>query len=313
VLRPDVPRLHSDRQAHAFVKVNAKGGESIVVSDASNNVVDIFDAAGEQTAQLTGFSQPQGLGLDKQGNLYVADTSNGRIQVYAPGFTSAPKTIDDPGQSPASVAIDRQGNLAVANILTASGASGSVSFFDNAGSLLTTLSNPSFAKVIFDAFDRNGNLYIDGTNASGGFVAGEIVGGVKGTAITVLTTGNTVGYPGGIAISKSGNIAICDQKNVEIFTYAPPVKGSLGSPTATTTLTGAGDPISIAFTRSNKGIWVADAASSGALQSGPVPNKVLVSSADKYSYTAGGNSKKAIFFSHGSEPNGIVISPATHR
>jgi hypothetical protein len=305
VLRPGVPQLHSNVPAPAFVsKPDVKGREAIIVSDAANNVVDIFNAKGAQTAQLTGFSQPQGLALDNEGNLYVADTSNSRIQVYAAGFNGSPTTISDSGEAPVGVAIDRNDNLAVTNIITTSDGPGSVSFFNKSGTLLTTLSDTNFAKVIFDAFDRKGNLYLDGTNASGGFVAGEIVGGVNGKAITILTTGNTFGYPGGIAFSSTGTIAIDDQENVAIYTYNAPVKGSLGAPIATTPLTGAGDPIGITFTQTDKGIWVADPARGGA------PNKVLVPSADKYQYPAGGGSTKDILFSHGSQPTGIVVSQA---
>jgi hypothetical protein len=311
VLRPGVPQLHSNRPPTAFVsnEINAKGGASIIVSDASDNVVDIFNSAGKQTAQLTGFSEPQGLALDTAGNLYVADTNNSRIQVYAAGFKGTPTTINDPGESPASVAIDSKGNLGVTNILTTSDGAGSVSFFSNGGTLLTTLSNANFAKVLFDAFDRKGNLYIDGTNASGAFVAGEVVGGVSGKAITLLATGNAVGFPGGVAVSSKGKIALDDQENVAIYTYNAPVKGSLGMPIATTPLTGAGDPISFAITRTNKNIWVADAARAGLTASSPGPDKVLVSSADKYRYTKGGASRKDILFSHGSQPDGIVVSP----
>ncbi|MFY9886585.1 MAG: hypothetical protein WAK15_17605, partial [Candidatus Cybelea sp.] len=91
--------------------------------------------------------------------------------------------------------------------------------------------------------------------------------------------------------------------------YNAPVKGSLGMPIATTPLTGAGDPISFAFTRTNKHIWVADAARglSAPSVSGE-PNKVLVSSADKYRYSKGGATSKDIFFKHGAQPDGIVLT-----
>jgi hypothetical protein len=92
-----------------------------------------------------------------------------------------------------------------------------------------------------------------------------------------------------------------DQQNVTIFTYNAPVKGSLGMPIATTPLTGAGDPISFAFTRTNEHIWVADAARPG-------EPKVLVSSADKYRYSEGGASRKDILLKHGAQPNGIVLT-----
>jgi hypothetical protein len=313
VLRPGVAQLHSNLPAAAFVsnEIDAKGGAAIIVSDASDNVVDIFNAARKETAQLTGFSEPQGLALDTAGNLYVADTKNSRIQVYAAGFKGTPTTINDPGESPASVAIDGKGNLGVTNILTTSSGSGSVSFFNKGGTLLTTLSNPNFYKVIFDAFDDKGNLYIDGTNASGAFVAGEVVGGVTGTAISILTTGNSVGYPGGIAISSKGKIALDDQENLAIFTYNAPVQGSLGMPILTTPLTGAGDPISFAFTRTDKNIWVADAAGGGSTASAPVkPDRVLVSSADKYRYSKAGALRKDILFGHGAQPDGIVLTGA---
>ena len=310
VLRPGVPEVHSNLPATAFVsnEINAKGGASIIVSDATDDAVDIFNAAGKQTAQLTGFSQPQGLALDIAGDLYVADTGNSRIQVYAAGFKGTPTTINDPGQSPVSVTIDSKGNLGVANILTTGSGPGSVSFFNKGGTLLTTLSNANFAKVLFDAFDDKGNLYIDGTNASGAFVAGEVVGGVSGNAITILATGNSVGFPGGIAISSRHKIAVDDQENLTIFTYNAPVNGSLGMPIATTPLTGAGDPISFAFTRTNKHIWLADAARPVSAASAPGPPKVLVSSADKYRYSKGGASTKDILFKHGAEPNGIVLT-----
>jgi NHL repeat len=304
VLRPDVPQLHSNVSPTAFVsnEPNVKGQESIIVSDASNNVVDIFNASGKQAAQLTGFSQPQGLALDNEGNLYVADTNNSRIQVYAAGFNGTPTTINDPGEAPVGIAIDRNDNLAVTNIITTSDGPGSVSFFNKGGTLLMTLSSANFAKVLFDAFDRKGNLYIDGVNAAGAFVAGEVVGGVNGKSITVLATGNTFGYPGGIAISSMGKIVIDDQENRAIYTYNAPVKGSFGTPTATTPLTGSGDPISFTFARTNKSIWVADPAGGGPA------NKVLVPSADKYQYSVGGASTRAIFFSHGSQPTGVVLS-----
>jgi hypothetical protein len=313
VLRPDVPQLHFKQSATSFVTRNThvKGRESIIVSDSSNNVVDIFSASGKQTAQLTGFSQPQGLALDKTGNLYVADTNNSRIQVYASGFTTSPTTINDPGEAPVAIAIDNKGNLAVTNIITTSDGPGSVSFFNKGGSLLSTISNADFAKVLFDAFDRKGNLYIDGTNASGAFVAGEIAGGVNGKAITILTTGNTIGYPGGIEVSMKGDIAIDDQENRAIFTYNAPAQGSFGMPTATTTLTGAGDPINFVFVRSNKAIWVSDPAGAGASPASGPPPKALVSSADKYPYPAGGGSTRDILFSHGSQPTGVVVTQGT--
>src|ERR1700722_6777490 len=75
---------HPPGKVHPFVnhKFFATGVPSTVaISDDGNNTVDIFDESGTMQAQLTGFSEPQGLASDRQGNLYIADTENAPIPV----------------------------------------------------------------------------------------------------------------------------------------------------------------------------------------------------------------------------------------
>ncbi len=101
VTRPDV--VSPGRiVVHPFVDVAAiqATATKIFVSDAANNVVNIYNTKGKQLGQLTGFSQPQGLASDAKGNLYVADTNNSQILVYAPPYKKAPKKLADPGYFP---------------------------------------------------------------------------------------------------------------------------------------------------------------------------------------------------------------------
>jgi len=59
------------------------------------------------------FDNPHGLAVDSAGNIYVADTGNGRIERFSPNgiFVTSIATLD-----PNGVAIDRAGNIYVAEI-----------------------------------------------------------------------------------------------------------------------------------------------------------------------------------------------------
>jgi sugar lactone lactonase YvrE len=57
------------------------GNKRIVVYDADGNFITQFGSEGMAAGQ---FDEPVGLAFDSQGNLYIADTWNQRVQVYAP-------------------------------------------------------------------------------------------------------------------------------------------------------------------------------------------------------------------------------------
>ena len=149
--------------------------------------------------------------------------------------------------------------------------------------------------MYFCAFDADGNLYVDGENSSGQVVIGEIANATNGGKKfkTLKYTGTTIGFPGGIAVTTHDKIAILDQESSTIYTFNQPVKGSLGNPIATTVLTGSSDPVTFAFTKSNKDLWGADAGNPGIAE---------------FAYPAGGNPIKS--FSEGGEPIGVALVPA---
>jgi DNA-binding beta-propeller fold protein YncE len=63
------------------VYVADTGNKRIVVTDDSGTFLYQFGYAGGEAGA---FNEPTGVALDAQGNLYVADTWNGRVQVFAP-------------------------------------------------------------------------------------------------------------------------------------------------------------------------------------------------------------------------------------
>jgi DNA-binding beta-propeller fold protein YncE len=66
------------------------------------------------------FSYPRGITIDKNGNLYVADTNNHRIQKFSSDCTFVAKwgsqgSADGQFSSPRGITIDKNGNLYVAD------------------------------------------------------------------------------------------------------------------------------------------------------------------------------------------------------
>ncbi|MGB6677392.1 MAG: hypothetical protein WBE44_11925 [Terriglobales bacterium] len=296
--RPDVV-APGHIYVHQFVDVKGikEATTKIFVSDAANNVVDIYNTAGKQLAQLTGFSEPQGLATDSKGNLYVADTANSRIQVYAPPYTKTPKSYADSGQYPAGVSVTIVGKVTyvgVTNIISTSGGPGSVTIYKN-GKAGAAISNSNFGRVYFDSFDASGNLYIDGENSSGAVVVGEIAKATTtGKKIAVLKTKNSIEFPGGIEVTTKGLIAIDDQDAATVYSYKAPVKGSLGNPAHTTPVTGSSDAVTFAFTSTNADLWTADAGNEDSAE---------------FAYPKGGSALHSIPVT-GGEPIGVAIVPA---
>jgi sugar lactone lactonase YvrE len=67
------------------------GNKRIAIYDADGNFLSQFGDAGTNPGQ---FDEPVGIAIDTQGNLYVADTWNQRIQVFVPnadksGYTAS--------------------------------------------------------------------------------------------------------------------------------------------------------------------------------------------------------------------------------
>jgi hypothetical protein len=307
VLNTSVARNGAARISHpllpSFASPDAAATAAVVVSDAANAVVVAYTRAGTQIAQISGFSEPQGITGDNAGNVYIANTGGSNILVYKNDYKTLLSTLNDPGQFPVGVSVNSaDGVVGVTNIIDVNGGPGSVSFYaKGATSPCATVSNSTFGRVYFDAFDGKGNLYIDGQDANGNFAAGVVTGECKAKTITNLTVSNTIVFPGGVQVGPLGNIQIDDQTGESgpvVYTYAPPTKGSLGSPTQTTTLSGAGDPVSISLLKSTKAVWTADA---------------LNLDAASFAYPAGGSVIKTIGAGTLGQPIGVLVTPLVQQ
>ena len=305
VLPPNVARIsHSPVATASFMDPDAAGKPLIFVSDAADGVVDIYNQAGKNqksVGQITGLKEPQGITTDKQGDLYVADTNSSEVLVYAPPYTGKPMlTITDTREFPADVAVSSAGVVAVTNICSAPAcqlSTGSVAIYaKGATKKCATVSDSAFnfAQVMFAAFDKRGDLYIDGLNSGYQTSFGLVIGGCEATNITSITPVYTVGFPGGIQIDKAGRIGFADPVRQQIATFDPPVNDTFGAPASTTPLTGAISPLGFALLASGTSLYVADSGGSGL--------------AEEYRYTAGGSPINTI--AAGGQPIGVAVTPS---
>jgi hypothetical protein len=251
------------RHAAPFVDVAgvmAPHGNHTFVTDAGTATVTIWGANGQLNGILfDGIAAvPAGLTTDTAQNLYVANTGLSNVIVYGKPYTSIKRTLNDAAEDTEDVAVDKSGVVGVTNYLTTSLMPGSVSLYaKNATSACKVLQDPKWVYFYNDAFDASGNLFIDGQDATGSTLVGEVSGGCKATAITTLSVGNTISLPGGVQVSH-GSILIGDVAQVAIYTYAPPIGSTLGAPIATTILAGAGDPVTFAIEENGKHVRTAD-------------------------------------------------------
>jgi hypothetical protein len=263
----------------------AKQPTKIAVS-VGGNVVNIYDRAGNQLAQLTGFNGATGLASDTTGDLYVTDSGNERVQIYGPGFQGPPITLSTPGYYPFAVASFENGKIVAACNQKSDLSGTNVEFFTN-GQLTNTISNPNVPFIYNCAFDAVGNLYTAMVGPKFLARVGEIVGGAQGNTLSFLTTSNKLYTPGGIQVTTDGHIAVGDSSGCAeicyeynaVYTYSPPVGGSLGSPISKTVLKGAAYPESFAFTRNMASLYTAD---------------TYNGEAEEYAYPAGGKPRSTI-------------------
>lgn len=186
--------------------VAVDGAGNLYIADTDNGRVRKVNPAGIISSAITGLRDPYGVASDAVGNLFITDSSNDRILKVSPGGVVT--TIAGTLYSPSGVAVDRAGNLYIAD-----SHSHRVRKVEPNG--FTTIVAGS-GDPIFDPIE--GYYFVGGYTGDGG-----------------PATSAQLNFPWGVAVNAAGNIYIADSLNNRIRKVTaktaghPPATLSLGA------------------------------------------------------------------------------------
>lgn len=255
------------------------------ISDFNNNTVTVYGRNGQTVGQIgANILNPQGLFVDNNENLWVANTGDSNILVYPRGSTSPSNTLSDSIGFPVDVTVCPNGTVYVSNIFNFSTGTGDIQVYASGSTNPTgSLQAPGELENFFLTCDANGNVFSTILNGSG-FPAVVAYAGGNQSGYSQLPI--SLNFPGGIKPNNAGNLLIDDQSGANITEYT-----EAGSPTGNSIHTTSGDIVDIGVTRNSLVVGGADA--------------LLVSG---FSWTFPGGVQRQTY-PGGSEPIGFAFDP----
>ncbi|HEV3195549.1 MAG TPA: hypothetical protein VGZ06_05380 [Candidatus Cybelea sp.] len=290
----NAPVAQNSSLARSWMLPEAKSKDLLYVANVYTITVYSYPQ-GKLVGTLKDFYKPYGECVDKSGDVYVTDSSFGKIYEYAHGSTKPIHTLNDPSYVPYGCAVDpTTGDLAVANYSDDSAREGNVMIYHKAKGFPKSYIGYGFYYYYYLGYDPKGNLYVDGLFGSygDGFEFGELRKG--GSQINPILLPQTIRAPGGIQWDGQ-YLALGDNAGAAIYQFS--FSASKATLEGTTPLTGAGNVGQFGIAGSSV----------------VTPNQFFSSSGVLvFPYPGGGAATKTI--THGVfYPFSAVVSPASGR
>jgi hypothetical protein len=243
---PQTAMNSAHRAGTSWILPAAKNEDLLYISDLDAQGVFIYTYGhGYQlVGELTGFFNPEGLCVDKAGDVYVTnDTSEGVHQIteYPHGGTSQIRTLNDPDGRVNGCSVDpKSGDLAVANEWGPTDQIGNVTVYPHATGSPVSYSNPNIYYYYFCGYDNKGNLFVDGETQGSVFGLGELAKG--GHSLNFISVNETIYLPGGVQwdgkyLAVGDQVAVKQNFTSTVYDFA--IKGSTGTAVNTMVLTGS--------------------------------------------------------------------------
>lgn len=254
----------------SWMRPEAKGERLLYISDSKNRAVYVYRGdANKLEGTLTGFSDPVGECVDNSNDVWVVDYENGGVTEYAHGGTSPIGGISSGEGNPYSCSVDpTTGDIAI-GVMNFTSAPGWITICTMPSRQCTNYTHSPVSYVYFVSYDKNGNLFADGTDRNGtGFVLAERVVGGNFKKITIA--GATIHAPAPL-VNKLGVLSLGQGAGGTSTIYQILPNGTV---TGSTQLNGASDCGQFAI--------------SGNLKYATVTCPNLSGNVTKYKYPAGG-------------------------
>jgi hypothetical protein len=139
----------------------------LYVAGYKNSLVEIHDLSRVGVPKIgrisDGIRKPDGITLDRQGNLYVANQNAGDVTIYEAGSTTPNMTLSMGLQEPTCVAVAANGDVYVGN--RSPSAPSIVVYPQGQTTPSAIIASPLITNPIAEFFDAGGNLYFSDFNA----------------------------------------------------------------------------------------------------------------------------------------------------
>lgn len=148
----------------------------LYITDVGTNEVYVYSyPRGALVQTLTGFNSPVRDCSDSSGNVYITNTESQEILEFAHDGEKPIAEFADPGYLPWDCSVDpTTGALAATAYGTSSSNTGSVAIFAGGAGPPTIYHAHGVQAYLFCAYDRAGNLFVDGLDPSYNFVLIEL-------------------------------------------------------------------------------------------------------------------------------------------
>lgn len=220
-----------------------KGLKDLYVADSTSQSVKILtNKYYREVGQISsGLVNPNGIFLDKRGNLYVASQGGGAsINEYAPNATSPSFTYSTGMQSAIDVSVDAHGN-----VYEADGTGFVYQYFQGSNTAIAQcFPGGGSGNVSGVTVDSANDVFVSFTVNNVGAIA-EYPGGL-GDCSKKIVLGVPVVFPYGIAIDKQNDLVVADAGAAQVDVVDPPyssVTRTIGS--------GFMEPITVRLSRNN--------------------------------------------------------------
>lgn len=198
----------------------------LYVSQASVGVLVYKQAGVNQSPVKTltsGLSRPEGLFVNSNGDLYVANLAGQTVSVFKRGASVPYKTLNDPNEVPGDPVVDSDGTVYVCNYENRAngtvGPPGNVAVYaGGATNPTSTLPAPNGDWVLWCALDSAHNLYVGYTDNASDSNVEEFAGGSGAGKLLGLK----IGFPGQMQFSGKGSLVIADERNYVVDTFKVP-------------------------------------------------------------------------------------------